>query len=208
MEKGYLPQRVAARLSELGKDPVPAAVDVGLGRDFFRDLIEGRKESINGRSAPKAATALEWTVAELYGEKPVTGAHSRAKVTFVPILDFVAAGKLASPMSQIPLQNARKVGLSGLGRGDFFGLTVQGTSMDRVSPDGSIIIFNRLDRQLVKGKFYVFSVRGETTYKRWHAEPEYLEPYTTDIDAHGPIFVTRKRDLEVIGRVKRTILDL
>ncbi len=50
-------------------------------------------------------------------------------------------------------------------------------------------------------------MRGETTYKMWHAEPAYLAPYSTN-PANQPIIVTRKRDLNVIGRVRRTVLDL
>ena len=37
--------------------------------------------------------------------------------------------------------------------------------MDRVSPDGSIIVVNKAERELMNGRPYVFSLRGETTYK-------------------------------------------
>jgi len=79
--------------------------------------------------------------------------------------------------------------------------------MDRWSPPGSIIIVNRVDKDLVTGKSYVFSIRGETTYKRWQPEPPRLEPYSTN-PAHQAIFLKRKNDLDVIGRVWRTVLDL
>ncbi len=83
--------------------------------------------------------------------------------------------------------------------------------MDRLSPDGSIIVVNRRDRELVPGRCYVFAIGGQTTYKRWQPargdDPAYLEPYSTD-PIHKPIFIHRKRDFGVIGRVKRTVLDL
>jgi hypothetical protein len=53
----------------------------------------------------------------------------------------------------------------------------------------------------------VLSIRGETTYKRWNAEPPYLAPYSSNKD-RGPIFFRRRRDLEIVGRVRRTVLDL
>lgn len=211
MANNEFSQRVEARLNELGKKPIPAALSVGLGRDFLRDLIDGRKESINSRKLPQVAEALEWSVEQLQSLASAAPAsaepRSRKRISMVPILDRVTAGKLASPMSQIPSDAVETLAASGLGSGEFFALRVDGSSMNRVSPEGSIIIVNTLDRKLVHGRFYVFSIRGDTTYKRWNAKPGYLEPYSTD-EAHAPIFITKKRDMEVIGRVKRTVLDL
>lgn len=131
-----------------------------------------------------------------------------AAVTQVPLIDAVQAGRLAKPTSQIPLEDVPLLAFADLGSGEWFALRVEGSSMDRVSPEGSTIIVNRADRQLISGRCYVFAVRGETTYKRWQGgDPPYLEPYSTDT-VHKPIFPRAKRDLEVIGRVKRTLLDL
>lgn len=127
--------------------------------------------------------------------------------TLVPVLEWISAGKLSEARSQIPVQDVPLLAFADLGRGEFFALRVSGNSMDRVSPDGSTIVVNRADRQLIAGRCYVFAVRGETTYKIWHADPPYLAPYSTN-PANQPIFIKRKRDLEVIGRVRRTVLDL
>jgi SOS-response transcriptional repressor LexA len=125
----------------------------------------------------------------------------------VPLLSWVSAGKLSDTHSQIPVEDVPLLAFADLGRGEYFALRVQGDSMDRVSPDSSVIIVNRADRTLISGRCYVFSVRGETTYKMWHAEPAYLAPYSTN-PVNQPIFFNRKRDLDVIGRVRRTVLDL
>ncbi|WP_449411051.1 LexA family transcriptional regulator [Methylobacterium komagatae] len=126
----------------------------------------------------------------------------------VPLLDDVTAGKLRSPSSQIPLEQVPLVTVGDLDPGDYFALRVSGNSMDRLSPEGSIIIVDLRDRRLVSGRAYVFDVRGETTYKLWQGgDPPYLDPFSTD-PTHKPVFVKRKRDLEVIGRVRRTMLDL
>lgn len=136
---------------------------------------------------------------------PVPSPHLPIKV---PLIDWVTAGKLTEPRSQIPVQDVPLLAFADLGRGDFFALKVEGTSMDRVSPEGSVIIVNRADREPVSGRCYVFAIRGETTYKRWHGgDPPYLAPYSWDA-SHQPIFVKRKRDLEIVGRVRRTVLDL
>lgn len=125
----------------------------------------------------------------------------------VPMIDWVSAGKLAEPRSQIPVEDVPLLAFADLGRGDFFALKVMGDSMDRISPDNSVIVVNRAERQLIGGRYYVFSIRGETTYKMWHADPPYLAPYSTN-PANQPIIVTRKLRLDVIGRVRRTVLDL
>lgn len=126
----------------------------------------------------------------------------------IPLIDWVSASRFAEPTSQLPIEESHKLAFADLGPGQFFALMVAGNSMDRVSPEGSVIVVNRTDRDLIAGRFYVFSLRGETTFKRWQSGPPgYLEPYSTD-PSHRPIFIHKKRDLEVVGRVKRTLLDL
>lgn len=127
--------------------------------------------------------------------------------TIVPELDWVSAGKLTEPKSQIPFEDVPLLAFADLGPGEFFALKVQGDSMDRLSPEGSTIIVNRADKVLVNGKCYVFSVRGQTTYKRWNADPAYLAPYSWN-PQNEPIFIKKIKDIEVVGRVRRTVLDL
>lgn len=152
--------------------------------------------------AEKMATALSTTVGEL-----VLGA--RSGVQRVPLLDRISAGNLAAPTSQIPVEDVPLLAFADLGRGEFFALRVEGTSMDRVSPEGSLIVVNKADRQLVAGKPYVFWTPKEgATYKRWRpGDPSYLEPDSWD-NSNKPIFIKKLKDLQVIGRVRRSFLDL
>jgi len=130
-------------------------------------------------------------------------------LAYVRLMDSVAAGKLASPMSQIALEQLPLLIFADLGRGDFIALTVEGDSMDRISPDGSVIVVNKRDQTLVSGKPYVFSHRGKATYKLWRPDPPRLQPYSTN-PAHEPVFIKGKTEAEhmVVGRVVRTVLDL
>lgn len=212
-----LRQRVERRLRELDKGAVEAAQGVrGLERNYIRDLIEGKKESFSQAKAPLVAQALDWTMAELQGAlKGATilhiaghGTHEE-EILKIPLLDKVAAGKLRSPTSQIPIEDVPLLAFADLGRGDFFALTVEGDSMDRISPDGSIIVVNQADRTLVAGRPYVISRRGEATFKLWRSDPPRFAPYSVN-PVHEPIFVKSKADAErmVVGRVKRTVLDL
>ncbi|MEY9110424.1 SOS-response transcriptional repressor LexA [Bradyrhizobium yuanmingense] len=159
-------------------------------------------------------------MAEFFGEEPpglrtarakAAEARGRAevKITTVPLLDSVPAGKLTSPLSQLPIDEVPLLAFADLGRGDFIALTVQGDSMDRISPDRSTIVINKSERELVSNRPYVFSIRGEVTFKLWKANPPRLEPFSTN-PVHEPIYLKSKAEGErfVVGRVKRTVLDL
>jgi SOS-response transcriptional repressor LexA len=190
-----------------------AALDNGWPESSYR-AHEAGKRTIGQDDAERyarryRAAGVRITAEEiLFGPGKERGSQgARAVTTVVPLISWVSAGGLADASSQIPIEEVPLLAFADLGRGDFFALRVQGDSMDRVSPEGSIIIVNRAERQLVAGKPYVFAVRGESTYKIWHAKPDYLAPYSTN-PSNGPIIVERKRDLAVIGRVRRSVLDL
>jgi SOS-response transcriptional repressor LexA len=204
-----LRQRVEKRLRELEVGAVEATQSVtGLERNYIRDLIEGKKRSFSQSKAALVAQALHWSVAELQGQ---IGNHEAAAETLskIPLLDNVTAGKLRSISSQIPVEDVPLLAFADLGRGDFFALTVEGDSMDRVSPENSVIVVNQAERTLVSGRAYVISRRGETTFKLWRSDPPRFAPYSTN-PVHEPIYVKSKAEAEkmVVGRVKRTVLDL
>lgn len=173
-------------------------------RNLERKVKSGKSGSLNLATMRDLAQALDTTPQWLqFGDGDAPPA-----IAYVPLLDYVAAGKLKRSSSQIPVEDVPLLAFADLGPGEWFALRVEGTSMDRISPEGSIIVVNRKDKVLISGKYYVFSVRGETTYKRWQGgEPPYLEPYSTE-SVHRPIFPRDKAGLEVVGRVKRTVLDL
>jgi SOS-response transcriptional repressor LexA len=208
-----LRQRVDRRLRELNIGPVEAAVSVdGLERNYIRDLIEGKKRSFSQSKAPLVAQALRWSLAELLKDAEIihfSGHGAADDIAKIPLLDKVTAGKLKSPSSQIPIDDLPLLVFADLGRGDFFALTVEGDSMDRLSPDGSVIIINQADRTLVTGRAYVISRRGEASFKLWRSDPPRFSPYSTN-PVHEPVFVKSKEAAQgmVVGRVKRTVLDL
>ena len=148
----------------------------------------------------------------LSAEKQSSRAKKDARFSWIPLIDYVTAGTLRSPLSQLDPAKWPLFAFADLGPGEWFALRVDmkgdGDSMDRYSPPGSTIAVNAADRDLINGRCYIFSIKGDTTYKMWQEDdPPYLSPYSTN-PRHKPILVRRKRDFEVIGRVKRTVLDL
>lgn len=126
----------------------------------------------------------------------------------VPIFGWVEAGKLSDATAIHDLPDLELVTTDGLGPGEWFATDVKGDSMDRVSPEGSRIFVNAADRLLVSGRFYLFSLRGETTFKRYYDEPvKRLEPYSTN-PANRTIYPAKDTDWLVVGRVLRSVIDL
>jgi SOS-response transcriptional repressor LexA len=187
LDTAKLPQAEAARrlTKELRRDIDRAAVN---------KMLSGKRD----------VTAEEMLALEAITGFPVPSPHVETKI---PLISWVSAGQLADVQSQIPVEDVPLLAFADLGRGDFFALKVAGDSMDRISPEGSVIVVNRADRQLVADRPYVFSRRGEATYTLWQPNPPHLAPFSWN-PANKPIFVKGKRDFTVIGRVRRTVLDL
>jgi SOS-response transcriptional repressor LexA len=184
---------------------------VGGQAELARQLTGALHKSIDRAAVNKMAIGQRRILAE---EMLAMSSISRLPLpttdspSLVPIIEWVSAGVLREPNSQIPESDYPSLVIGDLGRGEFFALNVVGSSMDRVSPDGSVIVVNRSDAQLLVGKFYVFEHEGEITYKRWQdGDPPYLAPFSTD-PSHRPIIINTRDRLKVIGRVCRTILVL
>lgn len=162
----------------------------------------------SGESRRIEATELR-RMAEFFGgpPPPFEGEEREHSPRYVeiPLISWVSAGRLAEALPSPETDDTISAGQ--LPNGDYIALKVKGDSMDRISPDGSIIIVNRREKSLHAGKPYVFSVKGEATFKIWEAKPPRLEPFSTNPN-NRPTFVDRQRGLFVVGRVRRTILDL
>ncbi len=139
----------------------------------------------------------------LYGTE---GASQTADID-VPLLSLVSAGNLRSQPSVSEHDIIRRIKVGELPKGDWIALQVDGDSMDRVAPDGAIILVDRSDDRLIDGRFYIFSLGGgEATFKRYRRSPERLQPFSTNPD-HMAVPATHD-DIYVFGRVKRVIHDI
>lgn len=124
--------------------------------------------------------------------------------TVAPVIAWVSAGQL---MSDSAIDEAIGTARAVLGPGDWIALRVEGESMDRISPPGSIIFVDRKDKRLVNGAFYVIDDgEGEATYKRFVAgEQMKFEPVSKNKDLPA---IYPDNEPTIVGRVKLTMLDL
>ena len=168
-----------------GRGPPPDKYEEALRR--FRDGEFDRKRGATGRRSV---------------------ARPRLQMTPIAIISWVSAGRLQDVREPTPEEADKYVCMEGSAHGDYFGLVVDGDSMDRVSPPGSVIIVDRGDREPRAGLAYVFGRLSETTFKRYQSDPIIrLEPDSTN-GTNKIIFPRKDDEWTVIGRVRRTVLDL
>lgn len=81
-----------------------------------------------------------------------------------------------------------------------FALKVRGDSMDHKVEDGGTVIVDPTDRDLFPGRYFVImTADGESTFKRFFADPARLEPCSYN-PAHKAILIGSE-PFEVVGRV-------
>lgn len=112
-----------------------------------------------------------------------------------PVIGMVAAGNWREAAQETTRYIAAPVKAR-----NAFGLVVDGTSMDKIAPEGSVVMVDPDCFDLHDGGLYVvMNDDSEATFKRYRADPARLEPVSSDPD-HGVIQLGRA-PFSVIGKV-------
>ena len=208
-------ERIQKRLKAVGKSESRAALDAKLSADAIRNIrraVEAGKREAGASSrtlaaiAPVLGTNLGWL---LDGVGPEDGPGATA--VEVRLVSWVSAGHLAQPdasVSAAEIDYAPPVYASDLDpSGDWIALRVDGDSMNRISPQDSIIFVDRRDRRLVPNACYVIGDgNGGATYKRFRP-PNRWEPVSTNPE-HKPMDLPIGMEPDIIGRVRKTVLSM
>lgn len=146
---------------------------------------------------------LDWLdrLAAAFGVDPLflMGADTKtAGLTMVPVVGRIAAGNwqeaVEDPIGIIPVPDTMMKGPK------TFALRPDGDSMNLIIPENGWVLVNPEDGDLRDGKIYaVMNGEGETTLKRYRAEPARLEPCSTN-PAHVAMTLGRE-PFTVVGRV-------
>lgn len=144
--------------------------------------LETRAMALTGDYVFGLAEALKVAPGELF-EPMTSGART------LPLIGSVAAGRWAEAITA----TLDTVEVPSDLRGErLFALRVVGDSMDRIVPDGGIAVINPDDIELRAGKIYVVANgEGDTTIKRFCAEPPRLEPVSNN-PRHTAIAIGRE----------------
>lgn len=138
--------------------------------------------------------------------KPEDEDTASPHVTDVPLISMVSAGQLVDHEGVVDLSAFPTVPAIDLPEGEWIALRVEGDSMNKISPPGSVVFTNIRDRRLVHNACYVVADEtGAATYKRYRIgdAPPFQPASYHDVEPpalHGAI--------RIIGRVRRSVIDL
>jgi SOS-response transcriptional repressor LexA len=172
-----------------------------LGRSIDRAAVQKMKTGDRKVSADELMA-----IAEITGHEPPVDDAARA--TRIPIISLVQAGDFTDRDGVSSLDDLPTLAIAGLPDGDWVAFEVEGDSMDRISPPGSIIAVNRRQRQLVPNACYVvIGDNGAGSYKRFRPNPRRFEPVSTN-PAHEPMFLDDDAIPRIFGRVGVSVLRM
>lgn len=165
MTDTFIAQELKRRMEERGFKQKSLARDAELNETYVRDILKGRSKNPEASKLARIAAVLGCTADDLLGTgSSVLPVHT----TQIEVRGDVQAGVWRDAMEwpvadwyaiTVPLDSA----YAGLHR---YGLLVKGDSMDRVFPDGSIVVvinFTDLGRMPQTGEIVVAVQRSKTS---------------------------------------------
>ena len=201
--------RIERRLEVTGQSPTGASARAGLSRDAIRNIKRAlespERKGVSTRTIELLAESLRTTPEWLFRGTGAEQNDLATRVQYAPLLSWVQAGRLN--FSEIEAaEDQQRVPLTDLPLSDYIVLRVVGDSMDRVAPDGSLIVVDTRIVDPIPRQFFVACFDdGSTTFKRYMDKPARLEPYSTNAQ-HETIYPGNP--WSVVGRVRRVIKDL
>lgn len=189
------PNNITAVRDKRGLTIEQLAERTGLSVSYLSRMARGDR-NISIKNLNKIADALNVSPGELIEDQPIAE---------IPIVSWVSAGAMLRDDGQQDIIG--HIEMPDLDpRGRWIALRVDGDSMDRISPPGSLIFVDLNDRELVPNGCYVIADDdNHVTYKRFRANPARFEPVSTNI-ALQPLYPDG--DPIIIGRVRRSLIDM
>jgi SOS-response transcriptional repressor LexA len=197
-----LRDRIRDRLAEIRKSARRASIDGGLTSDAIRNVLRAKSRNPRRDTLQGIARGLDWSLEELL-ELPSGGnvARTDGPIVDVPLISWVQAGGLTETSDPYVVGDAEDFIPVTHGRHTLIALRVMGASMNRVAPEGSLIIVDYGDKTLVSGQYYVLKHDGQATFKRYRSNPDRLEPDSTE--PFETVFIGG--ETEVVGRVIQVV---
>lgn len=192
--------RMQNRIRELrtrkGLSQQDVADAIGLSQQHV-ERMENMKQRLNTDHMEK--------LGKLFGVRPLEILEEEGRVR-APILDEVQAGAFVDAAGAIDEREMRGLDdfvLVDYPRRTIFALRVRGDSMDRVVPEGGLVIVDYSTKNLESGELGVFRLAdGKATFKRYRRQngEEWLQP-DSENHRHVPIFPEDGQEIEALGRV-------
>ncbi len=179
----------------------------GLSRETLAELVETTKGQIYQLETGQRRLSDVW----LARIAPVLGVPQgallsdgaeydaiKSAIKEIPVIDYVQAGEFVDNPNPYPKGEGMETIFVEYKHNRVFGLKVKGDSMDKVFKDGTIVIVDYTDTDLVDRKYYVISNGDGGSVKLYRANPIRFEPESFSGE-YDPIFPDA--NTRVIGRV-------
>ena len=200
-----LKDRIRGRLREIGKSARRASMEGGLTSDAIRNVLRAKSRNPRRDTLEGIARGLDWTLEDLLELASAGNVRTIERpVHEVPLVSWVEAGALTEMVDPYAVGDASEYIPVTHQRNTLIALRVNGQSMNRIAPDGSIVIVDYADKSLISGQYYVVKIDNRATFKRFRSDPARLEPDSTE--AHETVFIQEETD--VVGRVIQVINQL
>lgn len=196
-------ERVLAQAEKLGKSMREISLQSGHADGLIRDWKRDKAPLPRIDSLQKVANVLGVKAGWLaFGDD---ADDHETDFRSVPVISWVAASKHAEPGHVDDAVDAPHILVDKHLDHRAFALRVVGDSMNHIAPEGSLIIVDPSERELMPRKFYVFADEQGATFKRFMHDPDRLEPFSTN-PAHEALSITPST--RVVGKVVRVVVDI
>lgn len=178
-----------------------------LGRSIDRAAVSKMQlTAATAKTKPRAVAADEMMAISDITGFPLPAEFGAISITAIPKISWVSAGHMQAADGITDLSHAKYINVADLPAGDWIALDVEGDSMDRISPPGSVIVVNMRDKRLVPNACYVFSTEnGEASYKRYRPDPDRFEPVSNNL-MHEALFP--EGPVHIVGRVRKSMIEM
>jgi len=174
---------------------------LNLDRSVVSRILDGRQELRLSQVLP-LAEILDVSEFEVLSRADMwRGDRTPRSIRAAAVVTEVQAGNFIEQPAEPP-QSSRSV-IVDYPHETVFAMIVRGDSMDRIAPDGSIVVVDYDQRDLRDGDLAVFrNEQGEATFKRYrHRDSDaWLQPESNN-PRHATIFPPAGSVIEAIGRV-------
>jgi len=208
MERHPVADQIEKRMQELGIKPKRLALDAGVGPTYVRDLLSGHSREPKAGKLRQIAFALGCTLEDLM---PTSESSGRESVRPVAVSKVMVRGDVQAGVWREAVEWPRSdwyaitapadTAYPGMPR---YGLLVRGESMNKIFPDGSVVVvinFCDLGRNPATGDLVV-AIQRSTTTGEFEATVKAVQildngdailwPQSTDPDFAVPIRVPRR----------------
>lgn len=180
----------------------------GWNENTIKGHLQGKSSFgiVTGKRYAKAfKVSFEWLY---FGKGEPTDLDEAEPVSAidVPLIPMISAGQLTTHDGVTSFEDFPTISALDLPEGDWIALRVEGDSMNKISPPGSIIFVNRKDRRLVQNGCYVVSDElGNSTYKRYRQNDD---PPFQPASYHSVDAPELDGAISIVGRVRRSVIEM